>query len=166
MSPTYHAVIANLGFALLVGAATGLVVRGRASFCWTFVVYLLSTASFQSLIIWWPERFFVFTFYFVKELVLVLLKIGVAFEIWQRCFSSFPQARVRTGFLLTSALAVMALASQLVPDGLYPYDLLMGVILPRLQSGVLLLYALLVCATAWYRVPMHPTHRAILLGFA
>jgi hypothetical protein len=162
----YDFLIANLGALLLLSTLAGLLVQRRARYCRSFFAYLSATTTFQLLIVYWPETFFVFTFYSMKETVLFVLKSSVALEIWRRSFSPFPRARIRVGFLLAGATLLTAVAAHTLPDDMHPYDILVGVLLPRLQAGLVLLYAIVVCAAAWYRVPIHPLHWAILLGFA
>jgi len=101
----------------------------------------------------------------MKETVYAVLKILVAVEIWQRSFSSLPRARVRVGFLLVAALSTTAAAVHTIPTDLHPYDTLMGILIPRFQAGTLILYATIVSASWWYRMPLHPFYRAIIMGF-
>jgi hypothetical protein len=157
--------IADLAAALIVAALAGLLVRNRASICWSFFAYLLVALTTNRLSALWPARFFELTFWSTKETVLDLLKIFIALEIWQRSFSAFPRARVRVGLLLAGALLATAVAVWTLPTNLPSYDTLVGVLYPRQQAGTLLVFAVLVSAAAWHRVPLHPLHRSILVGF-
>jgi hypothetical protein len=156
---------AHVVMTLLALSATGLVVRGRVSFCWFFLVYVCATLTSDLVMATWPQRFWVFSVFSMKETLLSVLKILICLEIWQRTFSGFPRARVRVGLLLLLALLGIAFAALAIPprEGFYEALLILG---SRLQAGALLLYAIVVSAAAWHRVPLHPMHRAILLGFA
>jgi hypothetical protein len=163
---TTRVLIAHAVAILLAVVAAGLMVRRRANLCWSFVLYVLATLTATQLSVIWPERFAVFTFFSIKQTVLVVFKIIVALEIWQHSFSFFHRARVRVAVLLAGALLATATAVQMVPPDLAPYDALIGVVYPRQQAGTLALFAIIVMAALWYRVPLHPLHRAILVGFA
>jgi len=102
----------------------------------------------------------------MKETGYTVLTVLIAVEIWVRTFWSFPRARVRVGFVLIVALLGTAVAVSMLPTDLHPYDLLMGVLIPRQNAGTLALCAALVSAAFFYRVPLHPFHRALLIGFA
>lgn len=158
--------IAHVGTAMLAVATAGLLVRRRVTFCWSFFFYLLAAQVFVRLMMHWPERFFVFTFWSMKETAYFVLMVLVAVEIWLRSFSSLPRARVRVGFLLAGALLATAVAVLTIPTGLDPYDTLVGILEPRQKAGALAVFAIIVTAASWYRVPLHPLHRAILIGCA
>jgi hypothetical protein len=158
--------LAHLAAALLVSIAVGLLVRRRVTVCWSFFTYVIVTLAANRLQVHFPERFSVFTFYSAKETTLFVLKLLIAIEIWLRTFSAFPRARVRVGLLLAGALLVTATAVWGIPSDLDPYDALIATLFPRQQAGTLSLFAVVVSAAAWYRVPLHPFYRFILVGFA
>lgn len=116
------------------------------------------------LVVYLPERFFNFSFYAMKETVYTTLTNAVAIEIWLRNFSRFPKPRIRVGLQLAGALLLTAVAVRHIPTNLHPYEAMMGILVPRLHSGTLLLFAIVVAAARWYGVPLHPLHRAILMG--
>ena len=157
--------MAHVGAALAATALVGMFLRGRVAACWSFFAYLLVGVAANRLVVHFPERFFEFTFWSSKETVLHVLKILVAVEIWHRTFSSFPRARVRVGLALAGGLLAIAVAVRTLPTDLLLYDTLVGVLFPRQQAGVLMLFAVVVSAIGWHRVPLHPHHRAILVGF-
>lgn len=156
--------MAHLGLVLLGISAAGLLVRRRVAFCRCYFVELLAMMTTTCLFLYLPERFFNFSFYAMKETVYATLCNGFAIEIWLRNFSRFPKARVRVGLLLCGALLLTAVAVGHIPGDLHPYDAMMGILVPRLHSGTLLLFAIVVAAAKWYGVPLHPLHRAILVG--
>lgn len=158
--------IAELAAALLAVVAAGLLVRRRVVFCWSFLIYVLTALTFGRLITYWPERFWNYSFTSMVDTVLTVIKILIALEVWQRSFSALPRARVRVGLLLAAPLVVTAMAVLTIPVGLHPFRALVGILSPRQNAGTLALYAIIVSAASWYRVPLHPLHRAILIGFA
>lgn len=161
-----HILIHQVETLLLAFVVVGLCARRRVAYCWSFFVYLLAVFTINRSMIHWPERFWVFSFYMTTEIVFVVLKILIAVEVWLRSFACFPRARVRVGLLLTAALAATAVAAWMTPSELGIREGFIGVLNPRLQAGSLVLYAIVVSAVWWYRVPLHPLYRAILGGFA
>jgi hypothetical protein len=145
--------------------AIGLVVRQRAAFCWSFLIYVLGTCILLGVETSLPALFREYAAYSTKETALAILKLLVGLEIGYRSFSSFPRARIRLGVTLLIVLCLTAAAGQAVPRGLYPYDAIVGILHPRQQAGTLALYAIIVSTASWYRVPLHPLYRAILVGF-
>jgi hypothetical protein len=162
-----EAVVNYLTLIPVAAAVTGLVVRRYAALCWAFLAYLLAVMTCVILVPLWPEYFLTFQFYSAKETGYFVLKALIAVEIWRRTFSTFPRARLRVGFLMAGVLlATAAIAASLPADGRHPFVILVTILAPRQQAGTLALFALVVSAAWWYRVPLHPVHRAILGGFS
>lgn len=151
---------------LLATVAAGLIARRRTSYCWSFSVYLLVVLAQNVLVLHWPEQARSHAFYLAKEPVFFALKALIGVEVWQKSFSSLPRARIRVGLQLVVVLAAIAIVTSRIPAGLDPWSAFIGVVNPRWQAGVLLLYATVVANAVWCRLPLHPLHRAILLGFS
>jgi len=164
--PIEQLVAAYLETTLLALVATGLLIRGRIGLCWSFFAYLLLMLTIHWLLMLCTEQFWTLSFYIGKETALFVVKVAIAVEIWQRTFWSFPRARIRVGLLLVAALLATAAAGVTVPSRLDLYDVFIGIVNPRRQAGALALYVIVVSTASWYRVPLHPLHRAILVGFA
>jgi len=156
---------------LLLVLCAGLLRRGRAALCWSFLAYALAVVGGNQLQRVLHEKYsgadyyFFFSYYVFKETALFVLKALIALEIWQRTFSAFPRARVRVGLLLAFPLVLLAALVQIVPSERDQWDQFIGVVAPRLQVGALALYLGVVLAARWYLVPLHEFHRAVLLGF-
>ena len=163
---TDRLLIAHLAATLLAVVASGLLVRRRVALCWSFFAFLLAALTFNRMAVYWPGRFWTFSFYSMKETLYFVLMVSIALEIWLRSYSSFPRARRRVGLALICVLLVTAAAVRVIPAHLTPFQALIGVLGPRQQAGGLALYAIIVSAAWWYRVPLHPLHRATLVGFA
>jgi hypothetical protein len=158
--------IAYVGQAVLALVASGLLVRRRVAFCWSFFLYINATLVSEFLIVTWPDRFYDYAFYSAKESALTVLKIAVALEMWQRTFASFPRARVRVGFLLAGVLLATAIGVLQVSRDVPSYYALMSLVSPRQKAGTIGVFAIVVVGAWWHRIPLHPLYRAILLGFA
>jgi hypothetical protein len=152
--------------ALVVLIIIGLLRRRYVRFCWSFLVYLSAVWAFDRLGDLMSDRSDYYTIYSAKETMLDVLKFVVALEIWQKSFCSFPRARLRVGILLALVLLATAIGTLTVSMDVDPYDALLSLISPRQKAGALGLFAVVVSGAWWYRIPLHPLHRAILLGFA
>jgi hypothetical protein len=165
--PTLQIVFNRIETTLLVVTAVGLLARGRARLCWSFFAYVVWVLVSHVLIGWWPERFWRLPVFIGNETVLFVLKAAIAIEIWRRTFTSLPRARNRVGVFLAAAV-LGAWLLELAPTGWEDnaFVWFVGVVNPRRQAAVLALLAIVGIAASWYRVPLHPLHRVILLGFA
>lgn len=152
-------------FALLTLVMIGLWARRRLGMCHSFGVYLATVLTSTILLPLWTDRFWTFHTFVVKEVVFAVLKMAVAVEIWHWTFARFAGARVKVGLLLVAVLAVIALATA-HPAGLDFFEGFTAVTNPRQQAGVLALCLVVVISSNWYRIPLHPYHRALMIGFA
>jgi len=149
----------------MLAALVGLFVRGRAHLCWSFVAYLMTALVCNSLQSFWPEQFFRQWFYLLTVGLLDALKLAIAAELTYRTFRAFPGAAARVRVLLLPVFLVPALFVVKVPTGA-TFEDLVRLYQPQVQTGVIWLMAAITLLIAWYRVPVHAMHRAILIGFA
>ncbi|MGE0453854.1 MAG: hypothetical protein AB7O37_11975 [Vicinamibacteria bacterium] len=156
--------IANGVRSAIILALAGLFVRRRAALCWSFVAYLMAILVCNSLISFWPDRFFLLWFYILKESLYDLLKLAIAAELAFRTFKAFPGARARARLLLAPLVA--ALVGVLLLKALQSDP---GVTVlrhhPLGQTATIWLFAAMSLLAVWFHVPVHPFHRALLMGF-
>jgi hypothetical protein len=162
--------VAVAGVFLTTAALAGLVVRRRAAVCWTFVVYLGVIAIADLLVILWPDRFWHLWFYLSKEFVITVLRLAVALELTYRTFRAFPSARATArGMLLLVLMATLAVVmvgtgDLAPPEGAPALGPLASRVQPRVLSGAIWLLTAVAGLILWYRLPVHPLHKAILVG--
>jgi hypothetical protein len=155
--------IAHLVRSLLLLAIVGIIWRGRAHLCWSFVGYLLAGLICNILFSFWPERFLTVWFWILQQGLDDALKMAIAVELGFRIFQAFPAAQAtarRLLFLLLVATSVALIGIPVAADR--------DVILqwqPRVLTGTIWLMNGLALLITWYRVPVHAFHKAILLGF-
>jgi hypothetical protein len=149
----------------IIAILVGLFVRHRAHLCWSFVAYLVTTLVCNSLMSFWPEQFFRLWFYSLMQDLLNALKLAIAAELTYRTFRAFPGAAARVRILLAPIFLVPVLFVSNVPAGA-SYQEIVQIHLPQLQTGVIWIITAITLLIAWYRVPVHAMHRAILIGFA
>jgi hypothetical protein len=117
----------------------------------------------NTLVTFWPERFFVAWFWILEQGLLDALRMGIAVELGFRIFQAFPAAQATARRLSVVLLVVTSAALIGIPLAAN-----LDVVLqwqPRVLTGTIWLMNGLALLITWYRVPVHPYHKAILLGF-
>jgi len=163
MSELQLAVAHAVKLALVVLLA-GLLRRGKARLCWSFLAYALAILVGNSMVSLWPDRFYNPPFWVLKQGVYDALKMAIAVELAWRAFAAFPGAMRAARRVLLALLAISTLAlASLTPPSSY-------LTLWEWQPGIATAAVWLLTATAllvvWYQVPLHPWPRAIMLGLA
>ncbi|HXB55453.1 MAG TPA: hypothetical protein VN461_11755 [Vicinamibacteria bacterium] len=109
----------------------------------------------------------------LKEVFVAALRFGVALELSFRTFRAFPGARsTARGVVLlllavtfATVLAVTGDGSQSTASTPPTFELTAGRIQPRLVNGTIWLFTAIAATILWYRLPVDPFHKAILIGF-
>jgi hypothetical protein len=159
-------VVAYLGLCVMGLTLGGLLLRGHARICRFFAAYLSAVLVAEALVTLWPSAFWTWQFWMFKHVVFDVLKIGIALELAYWIFLGFPGAAqsargVALVLLVGTLAAVLALPAQ---QG-YEVGYLVGEIRARLEVGTAWLFTALAALVRWYRVPLRPMHRALILGF-
>jgi len=100
------------------------------------------------------------------QVVSASLRFGVALELTYCIFGAFPAAAVtarRVMLLILVATAVTALATA-PPDA--TYTRMHAESIPRMASAAIWILTALAGLVLWYRLPLAPLPRAILMGYA
>jgi hypothetical protein len=157
---------------LLFAILVGLCVRGRLRLGYSFPAYVLAVLVLSSLIGLRPERFRTWSFYWGKESVYSVLKVAVALELTVRVFQAFPAAqRAAKGALLVVSAITVAAVWAASPDpalsrgGQAQWADLVLALYPRITNGTAWLFGALFAVILYYRLPLHPLHKAIAFGF-
>ena len=162
--------VAVAAVVLAAAALAGMIVRRRVGVCWTFVVYLGVIAVADLLVVLWPDRFWRLWFYAGKEFAVHVLRFAVALELTYRTFRAFPSARsTARGVLLLVLIATLAIVfvgtgNLEAPDGTPALGPVMTRLQPRVLSGAIWLLTAIAGLILWYRLPVQPLHKAILVG--
>jgi hypothetical protein len=157
--------LAHLVKLCILAILVGLFARRRAHLCWSFVAYLTAILVGNSMVSFWPEQFYRKWFYILKEGVYNALMVAVAAELAYKTFRAFPGAASRARQVLAPIFAFTALFVISVPRGA-TYEDLVTLYHPQVVTGAIWIMTGISLLIAWYRVPVHAMHRAILLGFA
>ena len=149
---------------LVLLTLAGIVARRRWASCWSFTSYLAVILLCNSLVSFWPDRFYQPWFWMVRTALYDGLKVAIAIELAYRTFQAFPGARATVRRLLFALLVATSVALMAVP-----WDSSYGAAVfewePRVLTGTIWLLNALAVVVIWYRVPIHAYHKAILLGF-
>jgi len=149
---------------LVLLTLAGILARRRWSLCWSFTAYLAVILICNSLVSFWPERFYQPWFTLVRTGLYDGLKVAIALELAYRTFQAFPGARATARqmillLVIVSSTLLMAL----------PWDATYGAALfewePRILTATIWQLNALAVLVIWYRVPIHAYHKAILMGF-
>jgi hypothetical protein len=169
--PTAQRVILALSNLLLLAALTGLWSRRRLRLVYAFPVYLLAVVVLSSLSGLWPERFNTWSFYWFKQSVYALLEMCLAVELTVRVFQAFPAAQRTARGALLLVLLVTAVATWTAPTGpvgerpQQQWADLALTLHPRIANGTAWLFGALFALILYYRLPLHPLHKAVAFGF-
>lgn len=157
-----------ISVAAAVGVAlVGLVARRHTRVCRAFVSYLAVVFVFDIALAGWPSRWWTWEGWLWRHTILDVLKIAVALELAYWVFLGFPGAaksvRATVFLLLLGTLAaVLVLPADVARD---KDGFLLGSFRPRMEMASAWLFTATAGLVRWYRVPLHPIHRAIILGF-
>ncbi len=164
----YDYVLLFLALFVLGTIFTGVLRRGRFRVCRMFLLFLAVVYITDLLPIFWPERFFTSRFWLVRESLHNALRFAVALELAYFAFRSFPGARSTARalllLLLGTTLVTVLWASWELPS-LPEYSQILSRLQPRLLGGTIWLLTGIAALILWYRLPVDPMHKAILLGW-
>jgi hypothetical protein len=141
----------------------GILFRRRAHLCWSFVAYLLSGLTYNTLCTFWPSTFYTHGFWVLMHGLFAVLRVAIAVELGFRVFQAFPRAQVTARRVLFAALAATCVALISIP--LAATSELVLDWQARILTGTIWIMNGLALLITWYRVPLHPYHKAILMGF-
>jgi hypothetical protein len=160
-------IIADFTAGLLLVAIVGLLARGRARLSWAFFAYLVAVFLGNRLVTWWPDVFWNYGFYEGRKATYASLTVLAAFEIALLTFSVFPVARRRAiGAMLAVLVGSLAVAEMQLSGTASVWLGSLGLLTSGGQAGRLWLFVIPALVAVYYRVPLHPFHRSVLVGFA
>jgi hypothetical protein len=127
-----------------------------------FVLYVAGVQVFNVVYMLHPT----WETYMLLQVVAAALRLGLALELTNGIFGAFPAAAVtarRVMLVLLVATAVTALAT--APRDV-TYTRMHAESIPRMASAAIWMLSALAALVLWYRLPLAPLPRAILMGYA
>jgi len=149
---------------LLLTTLVGLVVRRHWRVWYSYALYIAILPVFTLLFLA-DQRLYSREVWMVQESLLNAVRFGMALELAGRTFRAFPGARSTLNVVLmvvTAATLALALPSY-DPD--HDYVNFVVNLQPRLLSGSVWLFTAIASLILWYRLPVLPFRKAILLSY-
>jgi len=156
--------IAFIGIGLLAAAAFGSLVRRRFRAWWFFSLYLLMVLVLEGLMLVAPARFHTPEFWPAKETAYAGLRFAMACEVGVRTMRAFPGALATARRIVLLILAVTLAAVATAPESSH-YTTFVGELQPRVLNGSIWMLTAIAGVILWYRLPVQPFHKAILLSY-
>ncbi|HKP99857.1 MAG TPA: hypothetical protein VJ735_05955 [Actinomycetes bacterium] len=138
----------------------GVIVRGRARLCWSFVAYLVALLLGNRATTWWPREFYTHDFWLLKTSVYTAITVLVAAEVAALTFVRAPRAR-RRALLAIGAIALAAAAATALEVEYLPVAWLL---VPRGETAALWALLVVVALASWHRIPMARYHKALIVS--
>jgi hypothetical protein len=158
------AISSSVALGLLASLLAALVLRRRYQSCYSFSLYALAVFVPTLLFLAWPSLR-TWENYFWKEVVHNVLKFAIALELGYRTLRIFPAAldfARKLVFVILTLVAVVAMAG--TTNGA-THAALSVEWHARVLSGTIWLLSGIAAVILWYRLPVDPFHKAILVGF-
>lgn len=156
-------VIAHAVKVALLVTVLGLAWRGRGRRCWAMWAYLWFALVGNTLTTTWPDVFFNMDFWARRQIAFDVLKLLVAGEVAFRALGAFPGAQASWRTSVLAGLSLAALLFLLLPHESAKGMLFVGQ--PQLVILTVWLFTMTALVVVFYRIPIDPWHRSILLGF-
>jgi hypothetical protein len=164
-----QATLSYLGLVALAVVMAGLVVKRRVGLWYAFALLLVAVIVPQGLMTLWPSRFFRLSFWQTKEIAHNLIRFAMALELALRAFRAFPGALATARWTMLLVLALTLVAVMMAPTGSETRTVdsafLFGELQARVVNGTVWLFTAIAALILWYRIPVHPFHKAVLLGY-
>jgi hypothetical protein len=143
----------------------GLVRTGRWRLCVGFLGYALALISLGPLQTWCP-RFNTWAYWSFKETVYSALKLALSAELAARVCRDFPGAKARAERYMLLVLLLVGAGLVLKPWSRDWLQILLGDHLASIAVGSLWLLVSTAIVVRHSRLPVHPFHLGLLVGFA
>ena len=162
---TLWSLLAYAGTVAMTVALIGVFVRRRYRVWLIFAMFLGVSLLCTLLMLCWPRVFYTRDFWQGKENVLNLLRFAMALELAYRTFRAFPGARATLRWVLLFVLATTLLAVIAVSGDAGDFRSFMADLQPRVLNGSIWLFTAIAALILWYRLPVHPFHKAVLMSY-
>ena len=149
---------------LLLTTLVGLVVRGHWRAWYSYALYVLVLPLFTLLYLV-DARFYEKNVWMVQESLLNAIRFGMALELAARTFRAFPGARSTLNLVVMAVVAVTLALALPSYDPHHDYVNFVLNLQPRLLSGSVWLFTAIAALILWYRLPVLPFRKAVLLSY-
>src|SRR5712692_4416963 len=157
--------LAYAGTVAMPVALTGAFARHRYRVWIFFPLFLAVSLVCTVLMLFWPRQFYTLDFWQGKENALNLLRFSMALELAYRTFRAFPGALATLRWVLLLVLVTTLFAVIAVSGGGSDFQSFMADLQPRVLNGSIWLFTAIAALILWYRLPVDPFYKAILLSY-
>jgi hypothetical protein len=162
---TVWSLLAYAGTGTMAVVLAGIFARRRYRVWFFFPLFLAVSLLCTVMMLFWPRQFYTTDFWQGKENALNLLRFAMALELAYRTFRAFPGALATLRWVLLLVLAATLFAVIAVSGGATDFRSFMADLQPRVLNGSIWLFTAIAALILWYRLPVHPFHKAILLTY-
>ena len=127
-----------------------------------FVLYVAGVEVFNVVYMLHPT----WETYMLLQIVAAGLRLGLALELTNGIFGAFPAAAVTARRVLLLILVATAVTAMATAPTNPTYTRMHAEAVPRMASAAIWMVTALAAMVLWYRVPLAPLPRAILMGYA
>jgi hypothetical protein len=163
--PIVATILTYIGAALLALALAGIIVRRRYREWFFLAIFVALTLASTVMMLAWPARFYNSVFWQANETAHNLIRFAMALELAWRTFRAFPGALATARWALLSVLVVTLLAVVAVSGLGTNYESFLAQLHPRVLNGSIWVFTAIAGLILWYRLPVNPFHKAVLLGY-
>lgn len=149
---------------LLLTTLVGLLVRGHWRAWYSYALYVLVLPLFTLLYLA-DDRLYDKNVWMVQESLLNAIRFSMALELAGRTFRAFPGARSTLNVVLMVVVAATLALALPSYDPDHGYLNFVVNLQPRLLSGSVWLFTAIAALILWYRLPVLPVRKAILLSY-
>jgi hypothetical protein len=162
---TVWSLLAYAGTVALAVVLTGVFARRRYRVWFFFCLFLAVSLACTVMMLFWPRVFYTGDLWQGKENALNLLRFAMALELAYRTFRAFPGALATLRWVLLLVLVTTLFAVIAVSGGGSDFQSFMADLQPRVLNGSIWLFSAIAALILWYRLPVDPFHKAILLSY-
>ena len=157
--------IGYAGTVALAAVFAGVLARHRFRLWYFFTLFLAVMLASTLMMAIWPGQFYTHDFYQAKETALTFLRFGMALELAYRTFRAFPGALATLRWVLLLVLIVTLAAVLAVSGPATAFVSFLASLQPRVLNGSIWLFAVIAALILWYRLPVDPFHKSVLLSY-
>jgi len=162
---TLWSLLAYAGTVAMAVALAGVFVRRRYRVWFVFPLFLAVSLLCTLMMLSWPRVFYTGDFWQGKENALNLLRFAMALELAYRTFRAFPGALATLRWVSLLVLVTTLFAVIAVSGGASDFQSFMADLQPRVLNGSIWLFTAIAALILWYRLPVDPFDKAILLSY-
>ena len=159
---TLQRVISALGELQMIALLAVLIIRRHYQRLPMFAIFVGGSVASSTFL----ELNYTWNGFMIHSVVMAALRFGVALELTRCIFGAFPGAAATARRAMFAILLVTAFVAFVMANPSATYTRVHAEAVPRLGATVIWILTALAGLALWYRLPLAPLPRAILIGYA